>query len=205
MWSNGDQIIYREITHGKVWTVRPVTVIEDNYALTALYFRKYTSWKICTPESDGIDLLVCKANLNDWTLEDTIWTLGDTIFLIYPNDAHATHVMWDKERRFIGWYINLQEPIRRTSIGFDFLDQELDIVVKPDLSWFWKDSEHLAQAQAIGLFSSEQVKEIRREAQRVIEKIRCKAEPFDRSWSDWQAPVDWKNPGLPEGWDKVGL
>jgi len=118
--------------------------------------------------------------------------------------AHAVHVMWNPQRQFVGWYVNLQEPVRRTNLGFDFLDQELDIVVSPDLNWRWKDDSYLEQAQDFGLFSPEQVRAILKEAQEVVESIRAKAVPFDGSWNNWRPPTGWSIPCLPEGWDQVG-
>jgi hypothetical protein len=204
MWSSGNHVLYREIAHGKVWTARPVTVIQDTYDLIGLYFRNNTHWKVCAPSDPETDLLHCKANLRQWHLNDAVWSYGDTVFLISPGKAHAVHVMWDPLQRFVGWYVNLQEPVRRTGLGFDFLDQELDIVVSPDLDWQWKDKNHLEQAQDLGLFSPEQVRAILQEGQQVVVNIQVKAVPFDGSWNDWGPPTDWSTPGLPEGWDQVG-
>ena len=51
----------------------------------------------------------------------------------------------DDNARLDRWYVNLQTPLRRTALGFDYLDQELDIVIAPDLnSWRWKDEEGFA-------------------------------------------------------------
>jgi hypothetical protein len=56
------------------------------------------------------------------------------LYLITPGAAHAIHLWWlAPDWRFGGWYVNLQEPIRRTTLGFDYMDQMLDIVVEPDL------------------------------------------------------------------------
>ena len=125
-----------------------MTVIQDTDDLVALYLQSNTRWKVCVPLDAQVDLLYCKAGLREWKLVDAIWSFGDTVFLIRPTEAHAIHVMWDNNHEFVGWYVNLQEPLRRTKIGFDFLDQELDIVVKPNLDWRWKDAEHLHRAGA---------------------------------------------------------
>jgi hypothetical protein len=98
----------------------------------------------------------------------------------------------------------MQEAGKRTHLGFDFLDQELDIVVSPDLSWRWKDREHLERAKAIGLFSVEQARAIMAEGQRVVDQIRARAMPFDGSWSSWGPPSDWVTPSLPAEWHEVG-
>ena len=204
MWPTGSHVLYREVVHGKVWTARPVTVIQDTPDLIALYLHNQTHWMVCTPPNAGIDLMECKANLREWHLKDKVWRYGDTVFLISPGRAHAVHVMWDQQRRFVGWYVNLQKPLRRTCLGWDFLDQELDIVVSPDLSWRWKDREPLEQAQQLGLFPPEQVRAILHERQRAVESIQQKAVPFDGSWNAWKPPSEWSVPCLPDGWDRVG-
>ena len=148
MWLTGSPVLYREVTHGKVWTARPVTAIQDTHELIALFFRHHTPWKLCAPPDAETELICCKANLHPWNLKDAIWGYGDTVFLIAPGRAHAVHVMWDPQHQFVGWYVNLQEPVRRTELGFDFLDQELDIVVAPDLDWRWKDASHSGESRA---------------------------------------------------------
>jgi hypothetical protein len=115
--------------------------------------------------------------------------------------------MWEAEgREFIGWYVNLQEPLWRTALGFDFMDQELDITVEPDLSaWHWKDEEHLLRAQRVGRFSAAQATETRAEGERVIQLMEEKASPFCDRWENWRPPAAWGIPELPVEWDKVNL
>ena len=49
--------------------------------------------------------------------------------------------MWTPAWEFLGWYVNLEEPFRRTPLGFDVRDLQLDILVDPERKWRWKDSE----------------------------------------------------------------
>jgi len=201
-WSPGDQIVYREVWRGKVWTARPVTVVQDAPDLVVLYLCSGTRWKIPGGSRSQFGHLL---RTGDWQLIDITYMWGDTLFLIRPGEAHAVHVMWRHEtREFSGWYINLQEPLRRTAIGFDHMDQELDIVVKPDLSgWVWKDEEEFQKDVETGLISPGQAHEIRAEAERVLERVRAKASPFGDGWEAWHPPAGWPIPSLPEGWDKV--
>jgi predicted RNA-binding protein associated with RNAse of E/G family len=201
-WSPGDQIVYREVWRGKVWTARPVTVVQDAPDLVVLYLCSGTRWKLPAGNRDEYrDALLT----GEWQLRDVTYMWGDTLFLIRPGEAHAVHVMWRHEtREFSGWYINLQEPLRRTAIGFDFMDQELDIVVKPDLSgWVWKDEEEFQKDVETGLTTPGQAREIRAEAGLVLERVRAKASPFSDGWETWHPPAGWPIPSLPVGWDKV--
>ncbi|MBN1217531.1 MAG: DUF402 domain-containing protein [Anaerolineae bacterium] len=207
-WTPGSQIVYREVWQNKVWTARPVTVVEDTPHLIALYLCSGTRWKIPALPDPNIDRAYLFNHLlaaGVWQLIDTTWRWGDTLLLIRPGEAHAIHVMWrDADRAFTGWYINLQEPLRRTPIGFDFMDQELDIVVKPDLSgWTWKDETGFQQAEEMGLFSRWETRQIRAEAERVLERVRAKASPFNDGWETWVPNPDWPIPVLPDGWDII--
>jgi len=198
-WSHGDQVVYRETVQGRVWTARPVTVVCDTPERVALCLHHGTHWQRCTPLEAGTDLVRCKAGQAPWRLEAARIEFGDTLILIAPAEAYAAHLMWNPAQQFMGWYVNLQAPLRRTRLGFDFLDHELDLVVPPHGDLRWKDEDHLALAETLGLFSPAQCRQIRGEAQRVAEKARARAAPFDGSWLDWRPPAQWAVPALPEG------
>ncbi len=84
------------------------------------------------------------------------------------------------------------------------MDQELDIVVKPDLSgWVWKDEDEFQKDVETGLTSPDQAREIWAEAERALERVRAKASPYSDGWETWHPPAGWPIPALPEGWDKV--
>lgn len=201
-WTTGSQIVYREIWRGKIWTARPVIVVQDTSELIVLYLPLGTRWKLPAGKREDYFHFL---QTGEWILADATWLPGDTLFLLHPDEAHAVHVMWGPENReFVGWYINLQEPARRTELGFDFLDQELDICVTPDLSeWVWKDEEHLVRALADERFSASQVSAIRAEGKRAIDRVQAKASPFNNDWEAWTPPSEWSIPSLPEGWDRV--
>ena len=77
------------------------------------------------------------------------------------------------------WYINLQDPIRRTEIGFDTMDHMLDVVISPDMdSWEWKDEDELAAAEKAGIGSKEKAQAIRQEAERAIELLTVERRSF---------------------------
>jgi predicted RNA-binding protein associated with RNAse of E/G family len=101
------------------------------------------------------------------------------------------------------WYINLEDPLRRTFIGFDYMDQLLDIIVQPDLTgWFWKDEDEFQEAQESGLISPEKAGEMRADGERVVRMILSGKSIFN-GWEHWKPDPAWKIPALPEGWDKV--
>jgi hypothetical protein len=62
---------------------------------------------------------------DEWTLEGGTF-LHDALRLTTPGAAHSMLLVWD-DGRFECWYINLERPLERAPVGFDYLDQELDI------------------------------------------------------------------------------
>ncbi len=203
-WEPGSHIITREIYAGKVWTARPVTVVQDTSELTALYMMPGTIYKhprklnsVSLP--DWEDFL-----RGDWQLIDATWCGGGALYLSYPGDAHMVVAFYDEQNILQSWYVNLQEPFRRMSLGFDYLDQELDIVIAADLSaWRWKDEESFKKLQQLGRFTIEQARQIRTEGERVIAQLQQPDSVFRAGWERWKPPTTWALPQLPAGWDIV--
>jgi hypothetical protein len=143
---------------------------------------------------------------DDWALADAVWTDSRMLYLMTPGAAHSVHLWWKApDWSFGGWYVNLQEPIRRTRLGFDYMDQTLDIVIEPDLSWHWKDEHEIDGALATGFLTPEQARAIRAEGERVIERLEARAAPFSDGWEQWHPDPDWPIPELPAGWDSLDL
>ena len=200
-WSRGDQIVLREVHRGRIWAARPVTVVQDTADLIAVHMAVGTPWKRPVAAHAGRPL---RLQAQEWLLADDVWVDNDVLHLVTPGAAHAVLVCWaGSERRFAGWYVNLQEPLRRRRIGFDYLDQALDIIVAPDLSWRLKDEDELEQATALGIISREQAEAIRRETAAVIRRIEARAFPFDSDWPDWRPDPRWQIPRFPPGWDAL--
>lgn len=65
----------------------------------------------------------------------------DRRLLVRPDDRYTILVSRRPHDRHLGWYVNLQEPMRRNPIGFEAMDLMLDVVVEPALSWRWRDGE----------------------------------------------------------------
>src|SRR5439155_23682496 len=109
-----------------------------------------------------------------------------------PGPPHSVLLWWDPRTwTFRGWYVNFEEPMRRTGLGFDYLDLALDIVVRPDRSWYWKDEEEFEEAQARGIIDPEMAEAIGRDAAEVIADIEAARPPFDASWPKWRPDPSW--------------
>ncbi|MBI2238096.1 MAG: DUF402 domain-containing protein [Actinobacteria bacterium] len=199
-WSPGDPVVLREVWRGKVWAARPTTVVRDDPDLRMFHAAPEWTWK-CPAGPDGEWL---RLPAEGWTLRDRDYGWRILSFS-RPGIAHAVLAYWDPETdEFRRWYINLEEPLRPTPLGFDYLDHALDIVVAPDRSsWEWKDEDELEEAVERGLFSVEQAGEFRAEGRRAVERLLRGDPPFDRDWRDWRPDPAWAEPALPPGWEVV--
>ncbi len=101
------------------------------------------------------------------------------------------------------WYINLEEPLHRSRLGYDFFDLFLDIIVSPDLAeWYWDDEDELEEAVNIGLIAKEKVSEMYTEGNKAVNWLQSGKSPFNE-WENWQPNPSWMVPVIPEGWDII--
>jgi hypothetical protein len=141
---------------------------------------------------------------NGWKLADYTWTMAQALHLLMPDIGHSVHLWWlPPDWRFGGWYINLQEPIRSTRLGHDSMDQLLDVVIDPDLTWRWKDEDELAEAVELGLMTEAKATAVRREGERAIERLEARRSPFCDGWETWRPDAAWPVPTLPDEWDHL--
>jgi hypothetical protein len=121
---------------------------------------------------------------------------------MFPGRAHSVWLSWSPaDGTFIGYYVNLEEPFRRTAIGFDTNDHTLDIVVAPDLRWSLKDEAVLTDRERDGTYSRGLIEAIRAEAASVIAGIESRASPFSDGWGSWRPDPNWPRPALPPDWN----
>jgi uncharacterized protein len=140
-----------------------------------------------------------------WGTEERAWAPSHVLILSEPGAAHSVWLFWDAPAwHFSGWYVNLEDPWRRSSVGFDTRDHTLDIWVEPDRSWQWKDEDELEIAVRVGYHSEEEAALIRAEGERVVERIDAWQPPFSEPWQDWRPDPTWPAPALPADWDASG-
>jgi predicted RNA-binding protein associated with RNAse of E/G family len=145
---------------------------------------------------------------DDWNgaYEEVVWHTNRALFLHRPGAAHSVGLFWrDGDGIFAYWYVNLEDPWRRSPVGFDTWDHELDLVVAPDLSsWAWKDEDDFAWLQEVGIITPVEAGAIRAEAHRAIDAIERRASPYCDGWERWIPDPHWTVPELPANWRAVG-
>ena len=208
MWEPGDVIVHQEAWRGRVWAPRPMIVVEDKADRLLLWIPQGTVRKIPATPLDRIDPSTKDAraieNLarGDWIYTDHTWEVS-SLWILCPGDWHAVWISWSEPGAQLGWYVNLQFPFRRTSVGIESMDLMLDIVVEPDFSWRLKDEGEFEEVVRRGIFDEELGHRVREEARDAIESIEMKQGPFAEPWPAWIADPTWPIPSLVDGWDVV--
>ena len=178
--------VWRDVHRGRVWRAQACRIVEESPDLVALWIPKGAPFRIPV---GGL-----RIPGEEWELEDGA-TKRPQLCLARPGRAHSIYLFWRGEGELEHWYVNFEQPLRRTPLGFDTFDEKLDLIVRPDGSYRWKDEDELEQAAAVGLLDPEAV---RSEAARVLQEW-----PFPTGWEAWRPDPTWPVPQLPEGWDRV--
>jgi hypothetical protein len=202
-FSPGQTVVWREIWKGSVWRAGSYIVVQDMPELIALYAPFGTMIKYpLTP--DGKRVRPYQKIKSEWALTDLRMEKYTSLRLTIPEAGYSVLIFWnntDMGLRF--WYINMEEPLQRTAMGFELTDYFLDVIVEPDLSsWRWKDEDEFAEAVNLGLISKEKAVIIRAEGERVAKWIQSGKSPFN-GWENWRPDPSWGVPMLPEGWDTI--
>ena len=201
-WKAGEVIVLRGVRRKTVWWACPAITVCDTPELTAAYWPAGTLNMDPDRRPTPQDLLSNEVHLVPHT-----WVQTDVLMLVTPGSAHAVWIMRETgQAKLRCWYVNLQEPLRRTRLGFDSMDHFLDIVISPDRStWRWKDEDEFEQAVAAGVYTAEQACAIRAEGERAIHLLETGQLPFCDGWETWSPPAEWQIPALPQGWDTTDI
>jgi Protein of unknown function (DUF402) len=198
-FESGQTIALRQTWSGRVWAARPATVVEDAPEQTMLFVPAGTGWM--APFLDGQRLKIPQAEfeLAPLRYEDEIHVLS----FAWPHTWYAVLLLLRSDWSPDSWYVNLEEPLRRTAIGFDTLDHELDVIIELDGSWRWKDEDDLAEAIRRGVIRAQDEPRMRADGERAVRRILDREPPFDRDWTTWRPDPSWPIPVLPDGWDRL--
>jgi hypothetical protein len=207
---------------------RPYVVIEDSAALTALYQPPgvpLPRWHVAegrlldqvrTARGQSLRLLYpgrayditlfFEASDSPWYYDAMFGKTGLQSGWRADRDALGTAetegAMTRTHNAFRGWYVNMQTPFRRAGVCFDIADRVLDIVVRPDRTWYWKDEDELELCVSRGACTPAEAEEIRRAGREAVDLIESRSPPFDDRWAVWKPPEDLivTIDQIPDGW-----
>lgn len=206
----GRTVLYRNVRQGRLGWVRPTRVIADDERGLLIWLARGS--QVATEAStDGRGMRAMP--FHEWITcsyrPRVVSWQGPSLLLFLP--AGAAHSVWwfrdPVTDRFANWYVNLEAPGVRWDdgavAGVDVIDQDLDVVIRPDRSWAWKDKDEFTERLAYPehYWVPDPVA-VRVEGERVIKFAEAGEFPFDGTWCDFQPDPDWLVPELPPGWDR---
>jgi len=198
-WKPGESVVRREVLHGRPWMGTTVFVVSDELDLLVTYLPEGAPFGF----PDGPWPTV--TGRHPWHGKAR-WEGHGVLMLQRPRDHYAVWHFWEEpERVFSGWYLNLQRPFRRTPIGYDTQDLELDVWIPAanDAAWSFKDDNLLETRVREGRFTAAEVEAIRRVGAEIATMLEAGVQWWDGDWSSWSPPAGWEATPLRDGWDVV--
>lgn len=197
----GDVVVLRYITtDGRIEMCWPCRVVEDRDDLLALFIAAGSPYRAGPKKSAAEKRRQRRAFLPP---DEYVWR-NDTLRLMFPERSHSVSMFWGQEagtRRLRKYFVNMEEPFRRTAVGFDTQDHTLDIEVSPELAWRWRDEQELANHVAEGFYTAALATAARAEGEQAIDAIRRLDHECTRGWPEWSPPPEWEVPPFVDGWD----
>lgn len=194
-WRPWEPIVRREVWRGRPWVAIPFFVISDEPQLLVTYVPEGAPFGFAEGNWPG--------GPHGWSHRPA-WEGHGTLHLQRPGDPYAVFVFWrGPEREFDCWYVNFQDPFRRSEIGIDSHDHVVDLSSEDGRSWARKDFELLDVRVAEGRFAEPKAEEIRRDAERVEHALTEHGPWWDLAWADWTPPPGLEPPPLPASWERV--
>lgn len=182
----GERIVIREVLNGQIWTVRPVTVIEDSNAQLATWLAPGTMIEYPVDVEHGEKCFSMWLS-GHWTLAAKEFR-APGILRVAPHGApYEIFAPITPVGGVEHWYVNFEQPLQRTNIGFDTMDEILDLVVATDLqSWWRKDEDEVELAVAMGFLDRPNATRIIDTCNALEELLLNDVAPWDQSWSSWR-------------------
>ena len=193
-WQRGDVIVHREVWRGTPWLASPVVVVDDTPEVLVTYLPEATPFAF-PPSADG--------RPHPWAGKRS-WYGHGVLALRRPGEAYSVQHFWDgPERRFLGWYLNLEEPFRRTPSGYDTQDLELDVWIPVDDAWRLKDEDLLDDRVRDGRYTEEQAAATRAIGDQIVAMLERGARWWDERWTTFEPDPAWRAPAFPAGWEEA--
>ncbi|GLY94639.1 DUF402 domain-containing protein [Actinoplanes sp. NBRC 103695] len=205
----GQVILHRNTRRGRIAFARPVRVVSDTSLGLLVWMARHTPvmYEVAADGRGARGRPFAEWVTLPYEHRPGEWQ-GAGILMLFPPEAdHSVWWFWTDEGVFDGWYVNLEERVVRWAdgdlAGVDVIDQDLDVVVRPDRTWEWKDEDEFAERLAFpDHYWATDEQAIRAEGRRVIKIVEAGEFPFDGTWTDFVPDPSWELPELPDGWDR---
>jgi hypothetical protein len=190
------------LTDGRIEMCWPCRVVQDSDDVVALFIAAGSTYR-ANPKRTAAEK---RADPSPQAPTGEFVWRSDTLRLMFPGRAHSVWLFWadsDDERRISKFFINMEEPFRRTPAGFDTQDHTLDIVVQPDLSWQWRDEEELENHVREGFVTADLAVAARDEGTAAMQAILRNEHPCLIGWPDWKPNDSWEIPHVSAQWART--
>ena len=193
-WQPGEVVVHREVWRGVPWCACPVVVVEDTDELLVTYLPEESPFAF-PPSADR--------RPHPWHGKRA-WDGHGVLMLRRPGEAYSVWHFWDgPDRRFAGWYLNLEEPFRRTAIGYDTQDLELEIWIAAGEPWRFKDQDALEERVRDGRYTPEQRDAILALGAELGTMLDRGEQWWDGRWTEFEPDPAWRGPSFPAGWESA--
>jgi hypothetical protein len=199
-WTPGETIVRREVLNdGRPWVAVMVYVVEDTPDQLVTYLPEGAEFGFL----DG--RFPTRTGRHPWNRgEGTCWQGHGTLMLQRPGQDHALWHFWEGlDRAFDHWYVNIQQAFRRTSIGYDTQDLELDIVVPWSGPWEFKDRDLMSEHVQRGRYTAEQIVQVLALGDELGDELDAGRRWWDERWASWSPDPSWRPVALPPSWALV--
>jgi protein associated with RNAse G/E len=210
-FKSGEHCVLRGIVNNQVWIVQSMIVVQDNDKESVLLLlpgsqcafpKEYREWRDTGRKKHINRWQVAKKN--PLILEEFIWQRNRILFFIEPEKFYSICMFWHHESdAFNCYYVNFQLPYKRSRLGFETLDLDLDIVIDENYEWKWKDVDEYQAGIREGGIKDDWVRGIEQSKEEVLGIITKRSSPLDGSWLQWRPDPTWELPKLPKGWEKI--
>jgi hypothetical protein len=144
-------VLLRHVLAARTWCALPVTVLHDGGSQAVLRIHAGTAWLVAY-QPDGRR---AHSWHRHWALQRAVWSGHEGTYVVPWGRWYGIAVFVDPPTGSVAkWYVNCQDPLRRTAWGFDTMDRELDVVLPAPGTGrpLWKDRLRLARAVGSGAF-----------------------------------------------------
>jgi RimJ/RimL family protein N-acetyltransferase len=114
-------VAVRELWRDRVWVARAWSLVEETPERVVLANRPGSETRVPV-NRDGSRL---RAPCDDWMLAEGRWESW-VLLVARPGEPWSTLLYFDDRGAHVGWYVNLEQPLRRTPFGFDTLDLDAE-------------------------------------------------------------------------------
>ena len=196
----GDCVVLRAV--GPLTVGKPAIVVEDSAERVMLYVPHGVRWFAPgAPSGDRVEMTRAFARGEMELTGRLISWRNHVLHVLLPGQPFSVWLFWSPDWEFLSHYVNLETPFTRSAVGFDTCDNVLDICVRPDRTWYFKDLDQLEVCVEVGLMSAAMAAEVRRDAKQVVALIETWQPPFDAGLEGWRPDPAWPIPLLPAGWE----